>query len=412
MRSIPIIWLRHTCLSSLLAAMPLLADSTPAPTPTPDPQLVEAQRQLAIAQAQQATAEAQAATYKAQIGQITSALPKGTATADKTEFEASYLAYKAAAKAAKNVADIVAAVKPKPTAVLLYSAKEISNLVFFKAVNDQAGLLLTRIKEFEKQPPLKTEGAFKPCAHQETVRPRSVSVAPLLVVDTALTLISLFKSDFSFVGQSVTADDFAIAALVASSLREQKISVVYPPLYYPGLFSAAAPPKSALLATLETLMEKQFEMSKTLADSAAKKAELTRLGTAEPDKDCKAVYQADIATMDARENEIKSTEGTLSQFLAGLMKANDQGGAALLQSLLSGEQLATGLKGGILLQVKSVAAGGGTKTRSNIFGSKLWFHGGIVLTYVLTDDKGLIVASGTVPVYGGFVEASRMGDSK
>lgn len=67
--------------------------------------------------------------------------------------------------------------------------------------------------------------------------------------------------------------------------------------------------------------------------------------------------------------------------------------------------LSDDLKRWKVLYLKALESGGSLITKTNVFGSKVYFSGGAVATYALFDLEGPLRCSGNVFDYGGFVKA-------
>jgi len=373
------------------------------PAASDDPKVVEAQKRQALAEAEKARAEAERDAYKAKIGEIsTDKLPKGTITAEKLEIEGRILAYRSADNSTTAIVTSVGSVVPKPGKVVLFSSKELNGLMTYQAFSAQTNLLIARVPLLTTMPPLLTDHLTKPCS----TTPRKF-VPPLLAVDTALQVLALFKVDTSIAGAEVTLDDFAIYAMIASKLRASSIDVVYLPSYYPNVFGPP-PPALKIYKLFGDLNQKQFDLGDFSATIDQRKADLAKRQTAETDNACKALYQVDLDALAARQTEVKETQTLLGQIIAGLTKPDDQTGLNLIHTFATAEQLATAFPSAYLLQVKPIAAGGSTKTTTNILGSKLSFSGGSIISFMLFDTSGAVVAAGTSPLYGGYVRDKKM----
>lgn len=379
----------------------IVCTNAAADTPSTDPEILKAQAEQALAQAKQAAAEADLAAAKARLGQLTVALPKGTISPTKLDIEGNILAYRAAAQAAVAIVNDVVAASPAQRKIVLYSGKELNTLLVYQAFKAQAELLLSRVPALTTMPTLITDKPLAPCPKL----PEKRVAPPLFAIDTALQLLGLFKTERTITGQDITLDDFAVVSSIAAELKKKGISVGYPPSYYPNALNPS-PANLAVYATFRSLSQKQLELGQFAAQVDARKQDLGVRASNDPK--CKDVYATDIATLDAHKAQVIATAALLGQIVATLTAPDAQSGLSLIQSLSTAEQLARDFASASILQVKAIAAGGSTQTTTNIFGSKLSFSGGVVISYMLLDTTGAVLAAGTVPVYGGYINEENM----
>jgi len=125
---------------------------------------------------------------------------------------------------------------------------------------------------------------------------------------------------------------------------------------------------------------------------------------------CKDLFNADLKTLGKYEAAAKALKTTVDQELTALMKVDDKTGTTALQALVAAENLATHFKvTPYVLQLKAVAAGGATMTKTNLFTTHFYFSGGAVVSYLLVNgDSGDVVLAGTLPAYGGFIKADQL----
>jgi len=402
------------CLVLVVLFVTLANQTTPAAddATNSDPEIAAAKRAQALAEAKAATAKAEADLAKAEadkakamLGEITQTTPKGTATAEGLSVEGKIRAYRAAETAATAIAEAV--LKKSPQKVVVFSAKEMNDITFWQSFLQQATVLQNQLAA-PTLPPLFADNPGQ-CAPPKTARgvpPAVRTVPPLMAIDAALQLLSLFKVDRTVKGADVTLDDFAIAALVGGKLAAAKISVAYPPSYYPGAFAPSSAPRTT--QALATLTQRRQTLIDFSTNIDTKKQQIAQRSTQEQQQACKDRYAEDIALLDNLQTRVKTSIGLLDAFFAGILKADAQSGVTLLQTLIAAEQLSTTFQSAHTLQLKPVAAGGATMTTTNIFGSKISFSGGVVISYMLFDSAGVLVDAATVPQYGGFVDEKEM----
>jgi hypothetical protein len=403
---------RHIVVGYALALASLLTiTSQPAwaaDNATTDPTVLAAQQAQAMAEARKAIAEADLAAAKARLGSVTQPLPSGSGTATTLNIEGKILAYRAADKAADQIATaiipVIKAQEANKQKIVFLSAKEVANVSLLQAFNEQAALLLAQVPKL-----VIPSDIPRPCPKPAPPKYRAEEfIAPGVAIDAGLTLLRLFKTDRTLVGEDVTLDDFAIVALLAGKLGGYQL--VYPPSYFPDAFGSAAAPQ--VYETFNKLLEAQFTVANLQDRIAIKKQEVAdRKKQAEKDEACQKILDADAARLDALSSQASVFKDTLTQVNAALTKTADPSGIALIQSLALAERLATNMKGALLLQVKAVAAGGTTHTSTNIFGSSFSFSGGAIVSYVLYTSSGLVARAGTIPAFAGLFKDEKINDA-
>ncbi|HEY4933116.1 MAG TPA: hypothetical protein VII23_16240 [Terriglobales bacterium] len=261
-----------------------LSQTQPATQPDLQTQVDQAQLQVKLAQAQkdiaaanQGKAEADAAAFKAKLGSIdTTNLPTGKVTTDdKVVIEANYLAYAAATAAASRIADFLENSVCSQN-LAFYTGKDQDGIQAYRLLKEQITTLnknLGGVNQVLRLAPVpnsvlpEPDGALQtlytfqspqpppPPAEGGKVQDFIFPVTPAAVtssINAAMGLIALFKVDTSYTGVTITGDDLALQALVASAVREHcrtrnPAFQVYQPTYS---YSTA---KSDLLAQLQKL---------------------------------------------------------------------------------------------------------------------------------------------------------------
>ena len=397
---------RQLTLGVLCAAASLsLATPTATGADSTDPAVLAAQQAQALAEAKKATAEADLAAAKARFGEVTQPLPTGAGTATNLNIEGKILAYRAADKAADQIAAAIrtALAGQTPSRIVFLSVKEVTNIALLQAFDQQASALLEQVSQLQIP-----GGIPRPCPKGGVQLEMMEVTPPGVAIDAALTLLRLFKTDRTLVGEDVTLDDFAIVALLAGKLSG--IDIVYPPSYFPDAFGWKDIPE--VYDKFNKLAEAQITVANLPERIAAKKQEIadrkTQAGT---DKACAAMLDADAARLEEFANKVSVFKEALAQVNTALTKTSDQSGMALIQSLVLAERLATRMQGAFLLQVKPIAAGGTTHTSTNIFGTTFSFSGGAIVSYVLYRPDGIVATAGTVPVFAGLFKDEKLNDA-
>ena len=122
-------------------------------------------------------------------------------------------------------------------------------------------------------------------------------------------------------------------------------------------------------------------------------------------------YQDDQFTVSQRTAELRASATRISDLITAMSKP-DASGVAPLQAILRAEKLQKSLtSSSYLLATKIITVGGNNINKKYPFWSTLSFSGGIVAEYLLTNNSGAIVESGTVECYGGRVKEADLQDT-
>lgn len=376
-------------------------------------EVAEAQRARDLAVARKDAAQAEAEEAKARIGSLTVERPKGTGEASGLNVEAKILAYTAVDRIAAQIAGEIKALPKPPSRVVLYSAKELNAVMQYRASRQQFKLLQEQIAA-ARLPVLESEGAA--CvAGAAPPEPLGGAAPPLIGLDAALQVLSLFRSDKKITGSDVEIDAFALAMSVLDHLQREPrpVQVAYPASFLPGVLSADAQAdpfaQSPLSAQLRGVLNGRAALEGVLGQIAARRAALQKLAQGNASAPCKAAVTRDEALLTRREEQVRALDTGIGQLTAALSKVDETTGASPLQSLVVAEALAGKFAGGHVLQLGAVAAGGATLAKTNLFTTNFYFSGGAIVSYLLQDgSSGDVVLAGTAPYYAGFVKASRL----
>jgi hypothetical protein len=382
--------------------------STPVVAATAD-QVEEAKRDQAFAEANQKKAEAEAAEQKAKLGTLgTANLPKGTGDATALHIEGTILAYQAIDRIADRIAQRISASLGKGGAVIIYNEKQLNAVLQANALLAQAKLLNSDMPKVQL-PPLDSD-------NPTCTAPLVGGAVPTLTgIDIGLQLVSLFKVDKKLAGMDVAVDDYALAMAVVNSIKTLRpdVRAVYPPSYVPGAFAPAGQDvlgKSLVAAELDTLSKTQAALSKSLAGIAKKKEAIQkRVASKKETPTCAKALADDLVIATSVEATGQMLKTRADKFVAVLTAVDDKTGATLLQSLAVAEAMARDYSGADVLQLKSIAGGGATLTKTNLFTTSFRFSGGAIISFLLMDGStGEALGSGTVHDYGGFISENEL----
>lgn len=375
--------------------LPILGQST---TPTPDAESEALKREKELLGLMKDIAQNQNELFKATIGTLdTSKLPAGTVSNTTTEIESKILAYKSADIGLEKIVSEINALGVRPTKVLIFDEKSLQALTAHKSISAQSSFLIAKIDSLKRV----TAPSYDCNALTNSEK---APVAPLVVVDTALQVLALFKSNTSLTGTKVDLDEFALYSALTEKLRSKGIASVYVPLYYPDLANddEAVPQIMVLYAELE---KRSTDLGESLTKITKYKEQLEKFVKVETNPACKEKLLEQQNDLGNKESEIKRLQPYLTQIQGAMLKVDEKTGLSLLMQLVSAEKIKNAATGAHLLQLKSISAGGTAKIKTTVLGSRLSFGGGSLLAYMLADPKGSLVKSGLFPTYGGFVRA-------
>ncbi len=197
----------------------------------------------------------------------------------------------------------------------------------------------------------------------------------------AASVASWFRRDKSVDGFDLTVENTTARLLLAHSIQQHKVS----------LAGFGLVKNSSLLQALTTLLEKLHE----LIDSAAQlAAQASNLPAGEPRTTLEGALPASQLLLE-----------TVGKLVDGLTAAPPPGTVPALRRALTAEQMLDPTYTHFLY-VQVEAAGGQTITEKSLWRSaQISYVGGGVLSYVLAETHGTIVAADVLPVFSTLVNA-------
>ncbi len=371
-----------------------------------------AQAEKAAAEARKAQAEAELAAFKAQVGEVPASGYKGeVALRDKAgTMEAALLAARATEIAAKEIAGAVAGAVTAPKAeggrasgILLFGAGEVPTFQALISFRAQTAIVKKALDDA-----IDSSRKADSAAPEPGVR---VFVPPAAAVglglEAANKLLGYFRTDYSVGGVELTWDDSLLVQAVADRLHGKPLEVRLPAFYDPA---ALGDPSAAILARL-TELSKAEAVAKGLAphnEKLSKRFDDLAGKEADPKQKERLLENAALhrAAADALEGAATLADG----LFAKLGTPDDKGAIPLVAATREAAIQDALSQGSYLLAVKLHRSGGANYTKSNMwtfFGGMPFFHmGGVVAGFVLVDGPtGRVLASGVVPIHGGFVKA-------
>ncbi len=395
----------------------------------------------------QAAAEAQKATAKAEQPDIPTgtAKPKeGGITLDgQAGYFASLAAYQAARCLAREIANEILprladadSVKILLTDAMDFSGKDVLLLQLTQqlaawqerldAQNKKVAALLPKEKKVEPDETAKWElqenetavAGMKSLAGLEAALP----VLPLLggVLSATADIIGYFQTDYSIIGKSVAVDDLAVRASLAGDLRAGSIQAYFPSFHRVAKsqilddFATAAATRGELqenLDLLNSLVIEPLNVQETTlgAESAALQAQLKLAEKSGNEAQIKRIKE-DLAKKQAALQKViaKKVKPELVYARAvGAVNLFDQFNqqittvapgssyAPLAQAAIRGWLDEIGITH--LLYAKVTSSGGEVVTSKNFWRPpKMGFLAGSVVTYVLADNDGQVIAANTL----------------
>ena len=354
--------------------------------------VAEAEKSLATFRKEQA--EAELATLKAQLGGVPASGITGTVTVgDKGgALEMGLLASMAINQASAQVA---AEVRPRlgsNTVLYVHAGTQLPGQGPVTAFRAQRALLALALRHA-----LADANAAAGLPMAETAALPTLGVA----LESITKLLGFFKSDASFGGADITVDD---SMLVQATLRHGLPGkVVAPGLFDAGVVQSADSVVQTELATLSGLRDDATRLQRVLAEGLAK-AEARAADSATSAAD-KALLAKGIASTREVAERLKAAATAYDSLVTRLLAA-DEATLSTLRGLVLWTQL--GQDGHHLLLLKVHRAAGSHYTKKNLWtnlGTSFPFYvaGGAVVGYtLLRGQDGAVLASGLLPVHGGY----------
>lgn len=328
------------------------------------------------AELDKAIAEAQRAAVIARMPPSDVKPLEGKVTVDAAAVtEIQRLAHEAMSEAATKMAtDIVGA---NVKTVVIHDGAEVAALAHFKTVEAQLRLLS---KGYEAAYGAGAGGNGPQAAAAAVPFMFGPAVAGA-AVKSVIDLLSLFRTNVEIKSAVITFEDASVVALIAERLRKKdcELKVFYPALIPLGSLDGPAADASEMLMSIQALAETRQKAGAEVASFEA-----------QTDDQKKAVPEAG-----ARAASLKALNTLYDQLLSGIAQIVDATQSSSLSLLLRGESLSRRMsaENGTLLFVKAVGGGESMVRQSLLRGSKLFYRGTAILTYLLFDNSGELLRS-------------------
>ncbi len=230
------------------------------------------------------------------------------------------------------------------------------------------------------------------------------------ILDSVNTLLSYFRTDYTLGGVDVALEESALIAATSATLTQQGYRVGLPRIYDPASLTAS----SAIvqeIAALNVLRQRAGNMNDDLAKRAGDTAKA--LEAVKPPTDPKPIADAAAKIKEATAG-LTAAIAVYDSWFGKLATVDDKGGS-LLGNIVQQQSMAVAIQDGYLLVLKVQKAGGGYLIKKSLWtffgGMPLYHMGGVSVSFELFDGRsGQVLASGLVPVYGGFVKAGDLPD--
>jgi len=395
-----------------------------------DEQLKKASKQKELTDAQKAIAENQKAIAEAQKGTIEASFPKGATkplegeitTSEKFGYIAKLVAYESMKRKALQIADDIKKILNKNDKVLLVNDLDLASsdipliqvesilTLFTKNMNAQIETNKNFLKESKE-------------IIAEALPLAAAVLAPMIIpgiISSVADIVGYFQVNYDVKGQDFTLDNQAILSIVAGKIKEKEIQVY---IYNFNLvdeseilssFNQTLSLKQDLDRTIdrirfEIVKKKNDEIKITQDKIQELKKRLGELKDSDKDKKNILVQLKEYNESFVKANDLldkanahiinsESLSKAFSIFADSATKTTDEKTLPLLLKAALRKHIKT-LKITHLLNLKIVSSGGEaiTMKRRFFFGkANAAFIGGSVVSYILANTSGLIIAADTV----------------
>ena len=362
--------------------------------------------------AQKAKADASLAALKAQIGEVPDSGIKGEVTVKEKAgiLEAHLLAAKALGIAADRlVLELPADVDNKP--LLLYASAEVPSFQTLIAYRVQKAIVTKAFNDATDA----SDDANKRAEPATEIAPLA---AAGLGLDAVTKLLGFFRSDYSVGGVEVSLDDSAFVHALAGRIttKRTKVAVQLPALYSAGALNSAgvlSDPVAKIIEDFTTLSKRKSTSMSGMARHDKLSAKFTEAANKATDDGAKAELLKKAKLHKEASDALKSAIELYDNLFSKLTTADDKGLAPFTTVIRETVLADLLLKDNLLLVVKLQKSGGAYYTKKNLwtfFGGMPFYNaGGVVVSYVLLHgDNGNVMASGLIPILGGFVRENKL----
>lgn len=364
----------------------------------------QAEAEKALADTRKAQADAELAAFKARFGEVPSSGITGAVEMKEKagQIESWLLASRAVAEAAIRMRAQVASVGDGEKTVFVFAAADFPTF--------DALLTFTARRTLLHQMLEKSLGGL-PVLQEESGEAVPILGAAGLALQAVNNLLSFVRTDFSVTGVEVTIEDSALVAALTSQkigqFRDRRVLSVFR--------AAALNEPSSVVAQLTELSALHERVGLTAEQHKSAAATLTARAATQSDAERKKQLTAEAETHRAAEQRLTAAAGSFTTFMTTMSTPESATTKPPLATVLYEAAVQRALTGHAAMIVKIHKAGGTIVTKKNLWslfgGLPVHYTGGAAATYMLLDGtNGTVLASGLVPVYGGFVRADRVQD--
>ncbi len=299
----------------------------------------------------------------------------GTISIDEKSFiEAAIVAYRQLDKVADLIANELK--RLRPLRLIVYSERDAAALGAFASFQARAELL---IREFEG---IKTRTLPKaPEAFAFAFSAGMAISAAAVGLKSVADILALFRTDVEVKARAVPVGQEELVAALGRALTGHAAGSAH--LIYPALvpLELEAIEDSPLLLTIKAVEERRDQARKLVGDR--------REDGSARDPDPELARQ--LASAEEHYLAFRTT-----------LTAKEQAASSSFEMAFRGSELQRRLNDGhLLIQLKIVASGGSYLLTKNLFrGSRLRQSGGIVVSYIVVNNKAEIVAAGVHGQHG------------
>lgn len=359
-----------------------------APATAPSEREKELDERISILEKEKKKAELEKDVAVTQTEHIRALLPKPSTTPltgkveidENVKLESKILAYQALSELLRTLSGRISKLNAKPQLIVIHNDKEVAALQNYSAVKAQIDATAQRYGQI-------LPGGAEAGPAGILLAPEVASTFLRSVIDVA----ALFRTDTVIDGLTFTVEEGALVSQLSRDLQDAGIAVYYPLVYPPNLLSDSIP---VILKSLSDLYVQKSKSELVVFRCESTVNEIKALCT---------INKENIAESVAR---LKALNKQVDEFIDDLSKVDETTKTSALAALVKAENLRNLLQqnGAYFLQLKVLDAAGSNKRTSNLFtGTKLSHSGGIVVNFILFDNRGAIKLSDTLYNYNGFV---------
>lgn len=383
--------------------------------PTPDAELIAAQRVAALAKARKETAEAEKSIAESQRDKVKAELsplgdqskitaPSGDVTSDQAGFvETQMLAQEAAREIGVRLAKRM--IRAKAKTLIIYQSAEITSLSALASALEQLEQLS---REYEINA-VETDQVLNDAElimAESGAGPQPEALVPALlaapsiatgVVKSVAELVNLFRTTTDFKNKAVTVTEDMLVSYLVKNVGDA-VTVYYPALFSPNVIDSSS--GRGFAVALNQLKDDRLASLNTIKNSEDVEARLTTKIMAATGA-AQAKLQSALRAIANVKAKLQLLNTAVEQLTVNLETPDATSKETPLSQLIHSERLASIMKGeGAFTLRLNVTANGTTMIRKNLFTSARVQHSaGVSLVYQLFDRTGKIVKADAVQHY-------------